>query len=263
VALERIQKILSAAGVCSRREAEEYIIEGKVKVNGVIVTELGHKADPDRDVIKVGSKVVKADEKKVYLLLNKPRGYVSTLKDPQNRKTVMELLTGLHHRVYPVGRLDYDTEGLLLLTNDGDFSNAMMHPSREVSKTYQVKVSGILSDEDIRLLEDGVRLEDGMTAPAKVKKMKLTDANSWIELTIHEGRNRQVRRMCDAVGHRVMKLKRARVGPLDLKGTPLGTWRELTPAEINAALKAAGKEPKPSSPPTRSIRGKKGGGKAA
>lgn len=247
---ERIQKILSAAGICSRREAEEFIIEGRVFVNGRVVSELGEKADPDNDVIKVGNRVVRQNAPKIYILLNKPRGVMSTLKDPQKRKTVVDLLGKLGSRVYPVGRLDYDTEGLLLLTNDGEFANAITHPSKEITKTYQVKVSEMFSDNDLRLLEEGVRLKDGMTAPARVRKMKLTDQNSWVELTIHEGRYRQVRRMCEALGHPVLKLKRVKVGKLDLKGVPLGMYRELTQSEVRAMFAAAGREQKAPPEPT-------------
>ncbi|HLB24705.1 MAG TPA: pseudouridine synthase [Nitrospirota bacterium] len=248
MALERIQKILSSAGICSRREAEALIIEGKVKVNGHVVSEMGFKADPEKDTIKVGNRVVRGGgggQKKLYLLMNKPKGFVSTLEDPEGRKTVIDLLGRLGARVYPVGRLDYDTEGLLLLTNDGDFANAVMHPSREVPKTYEVKVHGVMSDGDLRRLAGGIKLPDGVTAPAAVAKMKLTDSNSWIRITIHEGRYRQVRRMCEAVGHQVLKIKRTKVGPLDLRGVPLGMHRELTPSEVSALLRASGKEPKP------------------
>ncbi len=247
--LERIQKILSAAGVCSRREAEELILEGKVRVNGRVVSELGQKADPEEDVIKVGNRVVGRESGgKIYLLLNKPKGYVTTTKDPQGRKTVMDLLgrsrsSGIGARVYPVGRLDYDSEGMLILTNDGDFANAVMHPSKEVQKTYEVKVKGVMDDATLRRLAGGVRLEDGMTAPAKVRKLELTRANSWLEITIHEGRNRQVRRMCEALGHPVQKLKRTKVGPVGMGALPAGGYRELTPGEVRALLKAAGKEP--------------------
>ncbi len=238
--LERIQKILSSAGICSRREAEELILEGRVKVNGRVVTELGAKADTDEDVIKVGSKVIRPEARKLYLVLNKPKGFISTLSDPQGRRTVIDLLGKLGHRVYPVGRLDYDSEGLLLLTNDGEFANLIMHPSKEVDKTYEVKVDGVMTDADLAKLASGVKLKDGMTAPARVKKLKLTRANSWVEITIHEGRTRQVRRMCDAVGHPVLKLRRTKIGPVDLRGVASGKYRELTTREVKALEKAAG-----------------------
>jgi len=237
----RLQKILSAAGVCSRREAETLITDGAVKVNGVVVTELGAKADPEKDVVKVGGKVVKPRLEHLYLLLNKPKRCITSLSDPQGRKTVIDLLPRELKRVYPVGRLDYDTEGLLLLTNDGEFSNSVMHPSRKVPKTYEAKLKGVMSDEAIARMSEGVRLEDGMTAPARVRKMKLTENNSWIEITIHEGRYRQIRRMCEKLGHDVLKLKRTKVGPLDLKGVPIGHARELTPGEIRSVMEAAGR----------------------
>jgi len=235
----RLQKILSAAGVCSRREAEALITEGQVKVNGVVMTELGAKADPEKDVVKVGNKVVKPRTEMLYLLMNKPRRCITSLKDPQGRKTVIDFLPKELKRVYPVGRLDYDTEGLLLLTNDGEFSNAVMHPGGKVPKSYEVKLKGIMPDEAIEQLVSGVKLEDGMTAPARVRKMKLTDANSWLEITIHEGRYRQIRRMCEKLGHDVLKLRRTKVGPLDLKGVPIGGFRELTPGEVRALMPGA------------------------
>jgi len=240
MALWRLQKILSSAGVCSRREAETLIAEGRVKVNGVVVDELGAKADPEKDVIKVGSRVVRVQAERHYLLMNKPKRCITSLKDPQGRKTVIDILPRELNRVYPVGRLDYDTEGLLLLTDDGEFANAVMHPSRKVPKTYEAKLKGVMSDAEIGLLESGVRLEDGITAPARVKKLKLTGNNSWLEITIHEGRYRQVRRMCETLGHEVLKLRRTKVGPLDLKGVPLGTYRELTPGEVRSVLEASG-----------------------
>jgi len=238
--LERLQKILSAAGICSRREAETLILEGKVAVNGKVASELGVKADPDKDVIKVEGHRVDTGGHKLYLMLNKPRGYISSTKDPEGRKTVTELMGKGFQRVYPVGRLDYDSEGLLLLTNDGDFANLVTHPSREVSKTYRVKVRGVMTDEELKKLASGVMLEDGMTAPARVKKEKLSETNSWIDITIHEGRNRQVRRMCDALGHPVLKLKRTKVGPLEIGQLEPGEFRELTKSEIMAMLEAAG-----------------------
>ncbi len=241
MALWRLQKILSAAGVCSRREAEEFISEGRVSVNGVVISELGAKADPEKDVVKVGGRVVRPRPEKLYLLMNKPRRCITSLKDPQGRKTVVDFLPRELKRVYPVGRLDYDTEGLLLLTSDGEFANAVMHPAGKVPKTYEVKLRGIMPDADIERLASGVRLEDGMTAPAVVRKMKLTETNSWLEITIHEGRYRQIRRMCEKLGHDVLKLKRTKVGPLDLKGVPIGRFRELTPGEVRALMQSPGR----------------------
>jgi 23S rRNA pseudouridine2605 synthase len=240
--LERLQKILSGAGLCSRREAEVFITEGRVKVNGIVVTELGAKADTEKDVVKLGNKVARPAALKIYLLMNKPKGCITTLKDPLHRRTVIDLLGRGAPRVIPVGRLDYDTEGLLLLTNDGEFANAVMHPSRNMPKTYEVKVDGVMSESDLAAMARGVRLDDGMTAPAKVRKMELTDNNSWIEVTIHEGRYRQVRRMCEALGHPALKVKRTKVGPLNLRGVPLGAYRDLTTSEIRSLLGAGGKE---------------------
>jgi 23S rRNA pseudouridine2605 synthase len=231
---ERIQKIMAAAGIASRRAAEEIILEGRVRVNGAVVTELGAKADPDKDHIKVDGKLINPKQPKTYLMLNKPAGCVTTMFDPEGRPTVTSLLKGVKTRVYPVGRLDYDTEGLLLLTNDGDFAFRVTHPSHELPKTYQVKIKGVLEDRQIENLEQGVFLKDGKTAPAKVKKLRKEETNSWVEITIHEGRKRQVRRMIDHTGHSVIKLKRVRVGNLGLGDLPLGSFRHLTPDEVKA-----------------------------
>jgi len=249
--LERIQKILSSAGLCSRREAEAFITEGRVKVNGKVITELGAKADAEQDVIKLGNKVVRPPAVKIYLLMNKPRGCITTLKDPQGRQTVIDILGRGAPRVFPVGRLDYETEGLLLLTNDGEFANAVMHPSQELPKCYEVKVDGVMSESDLSAMAHGIRLKDGMTAPAKVRKMKLTDKNSWIEVTIHEGRYRQVRRMCEALGHPALKVKRTKIGPVILRGTPLGAYRDLTTSEVRSLLGAGGKDQEKMGAPKR------------
>jgi len=239
MALERLQKILSAAGICSRRKAEELIAEGLVRVNGHVV-ELGAKADLETDVIKVGGKVISVTGKRRYLLLNKPKRYVTTRDDPEGRRTVMDLVGREFRGIYPVGRLDYETEGLLLLTSDGNFANAIMHPKGQVPKTYQAKLKGVLTDRQIDKLRSGIRLDDGMTAPAIVKKQRLTETNSWVEITIHEGRYRQVRRMFDKLGHTVLKLRRVRLGPLNLRGVPIGSYRELTPGEVDKLLKMSG-----------------------
>ena len=231
---ERIQKIMAAAGIASRRAAEEIILEGRVRVNGAVVTELGAKADPDKDHIKVDGKLINPKQPKTYLMLNKPAGCVTTMFDPEGRPTVTSLLKGVKTRVYPVGRLDYDTEGLLLLTNDGDFAFRITHPSHELPKTYHVKIKGVLEDRQIANLEEGVFLKDGKTAPARVKKLRKEEANSWVEITIHEGRKRQVRRMIDHTGRSVIKLKRVRVGNLGLGDLPLGSFRHLTLEEVKA-----------------------------
>ncbi len=230
---ERLQKIISTAGVASRRAAEELIVEGRVRVNGKVVTELGAKADAERDHIKVDGKLINPAQPRTYVMLNKPVGYVTTLSDPEGRPVVSDLLTGVKARVYPVGRLDYNTEGLLLLTNDGDFAHLITHPKHELPKTYLVKIKGVLSDADIDALQRGVFLKDGKTAPAKVRKLRKEEANSWVEITIHEGRKRQVRRMIDHTGHFVIKLKRVRIGNLNLSDLPPGAYRHLTAEEVN------------------------------
>ncbi len=229
---ERLQKIIARAGITSRRKAEELILQGRVKVNGQVVTELGSKADSERDHVKVDGKLIHFKQPQAYLMLNKPRGYVTTLWDPEGRPMVLDLLKGVRQRVFPIGRLDYDTEGLLLLTNDGDLAHALMHPSYEVPKTYLAKVKGVLTDDKIKKLEKGVPLPDGKTAPCIIKKVRKTQENSWLEVTLHEGKKRQVRRMLERVGHPVLKLKRIRYAFLDLAGLLPGQYRHLSPQEV-------------------------------
>ena len=229
---ERLQKILSQAGIASRRESEKIIMDGRVAVNGSVVTELGTKADPETDSITVDGKPLKVEEKRVYILLYKPVGYMTTMKDPEGRPIVSDLLKGVKERVYPIGRLDYNTEGLLLLTNDGALANMLMHPSHEVDKGYLVRVSGHVSPEQIQRLAEGVKLEDGMTAPAKVVPVSESEQNSWISITIHEGRYRQVRRMCEAVGLSVVRLKRSRYDFLEIGDMKPGEFRLLQPEEV-------------------------------
>ena len=229
---ERLQKILSQAGIASRRESETIIAGGRVAVNGTVVTELGTKADPESDTITVDGKPIAIAQKRVYLLLYKPVGYMTTMKDPEGRPIVTDLLKGIKERVYPVGRLDYNTEGLLLLTNDGAFANMLMHPSHEVDKGYLVRVSGRVTQAQIKRLAEGVKLEDGMTAPAKVVPVSESENNSWISITIHEGRYRQVRRMCEAVGLSVVRLKRSRYDFLEIGEMKPGEFRELAPEEV-------------------------------
>lgn len=238
---ERLQKILAAAGVASRREAEKIIAAGRVRVNGKTVTELGAKFDASRCRITVDGKPVAA-EAKVYYLFNKPRGVVTTMSDPQKRRSIADFVKELPQRVFPVGRLDYNTEGLLLLTNDGGLAQALMHPSHEVDKTYVVKVPGIVPQEKLDQLRIGVRLEDGMTSPAAVNLRTYDhDRNFTVfDITIHEGRNRQVRRMCDFIGFPVRELKRVKMGPLVLSGLGRGRFRELTANELAQLRKAAG-----------------------
>lgn len=229
---ERLQKLLSQAGIASRREAETLIVAGRVTVNGRVVTELGTKADPATDRIAVDGKPVRPVAGNLYLLLNKPVGYLTTLKDPQGRPIVTDLLKDVATRVYPVGRLDYNTEGLLLMTNDGAWANRLAHPRHEIEKEYLVRVRGKVTPDQIRRLADGVELEDGRTAPARVYLASESDNNSWLSVTIHEGRYRQVRRMCEAVSLAVVRLKRVRYGFLELGDLKPGEYRHLVAAEV-------------------------------
>ncbi len=230
--LERLQKIISAAGITSRRASETLIQNGQVTVNGVVVTELGSKADPTKDIIAVDGKTLKISAQRLYILLNKPPGYITALKDSQGRPLVTDLLKDVPERVYPVGRLDYNTEGLLLLTNDGEWANRLMHPSHEIEKEYHVRVRGKVIDQQLKRMAEGVELEDGMTAPAVVNLVKSGEQNDWISVAIHEGRNRQVRRMCEAVSLSVVRLKRIRYGNLMLGTLRAGQFRYLTDDEV-------------------------------
>lgn len=242
--LERLQKIISAAGITSRRASEALIQGGQVAVNGVVVTELGSKADPSKDTITVDGKVLKVSEQRLYILLNKPPGFITALKDGQGRPLVTDLLKDVPDRVYPVGRLDYNTEGLLLLTNDGDWANRLMHPRNEIEKEYHVRVRGKVIDQQLKRMAEGVELEDGKTAPAVVNLVKSGDLNDWISVAIHEGRNRQVRRMCEAVSLSVVRLKRIRYGTLALGTLRSGQFRYLSDAEVR---ELSGEPPKSAS----------------
>jgi 23S rRNA pseudouridine2605 synthase len=230
---ERLQKILSARGVASRRTAEKMITDGRVSVNGA-VAQLGQAADPHVDEILVDGKPLPASEQRIYLLLHKPRGYVTTLSDEKGRKTVADLVADCGARVYPVGRLDFDSEGLLLLTNDGEFANILMHPKHEVEKTYLAWVEGY-SEEKLQRLKHPIVLDGYRIRPPKVQKIK----PGLLEITIHEGRNRQVRRMCEEADMYVTRLKRIREGMLELKDLPLGSWRYLTPDEVKLLQKGS------------------------
>ena len=230
----RLQKLIAGAGLASRRKAEELIVAGRVSVNGRVVRELGTKVNPDRDHVKVDGRHLKEAQPLVYLMLNKPKNVMSTLQDPGGRPTVKDFLRGVSIRVFPVGRLDFDSEGLMLLTNHGELAQAMLHPRYHVPKTYLIKVKGVLTDEEIAQLEQGVKLDDGMTSPAVVKKVRKAEANSWLEITIHEGRTHQVKRMLEAVGHLVLKLVRIKMGPLSLGDLAPGEFRYLDDREANA-----------------------------
>ena len=230
--MERLQKVIAHAGLASRRKAEELIKEGRVKVNGQVVRELGIKVGPS-DKVEV-NEVPLQKEVPVYFVFYKPRGVISAVSDDKKRKVVTDYFPGIKERIYPIGRLDYDTSGLLLLTNDGEFANALMHPKHEVDKVYVAKVKDIPLRESLKKLEKGIMLEDGKTAPAKIKVLSADKRKQTaiIEITIHEGRNRQVRRMFDAIGHPVLKLKRERYGYLTLQGLSAGDARELSPHEV-------------------------------
>lgn len=234
---ERLQKILAHAGVGSRRECEKLIEQGLVTVDGERVTELGIKLDPAQYAIKVDGTLIRPETLNPahqYVILHKPKGFLTTVKpDPKERPTIMELLNTkvTKYRVYPVGRLDFNTEGLVLLTNDGELANRLTHPHYKVPKTYEVKVQGIPPKRILDILASGVNLEDGRTLPARVKLLRATGKNAWLLLTIFEGRNRQIRRMCDKVRFPVLKLRRVKIGPLRLTGLPRGQFRFLTDQE--------------------------------
>jgi 23S rRNA pseudouridine2605 synthase len=248
---ERLQKVLSQAGVASRRASEKLIAEGRVTVNGQTVREMGTKADPAVDDIRLDGRRIKGAERHRYILLNKPAGYVSTRSDPQRRRTVLDLLAGVREYIYPVGRLDYDTEGLLLLTNDGDLAARLTHPRHGIERTYEARVAGMPDQDAIDRLRRGIPLDGRRTLPANVVLLNKAPATRLagrrqpegvLLITIREGRNRQVRRMCEAVGHPVKKLARKRIGPLTDRRLKPGEWRELTPQEVGALQKAASKQ---------------------
>lgn len=230
--LERLQKIISAAGITSRRASEALIQGGRVTVNGAVVTELGSKADPAKDLIAVDGKPLTIASKKLYILLYKPVGYMTTMDDPEGRPLVTDLLKEVGERVYPVGRLDYNTEGLLLLTNDGEWANHLMHPRHEVEKEYHVRVRGKVHRSQLDQLAGGVAIDERKTAAATVRTIKEGDQNDWISIAIHEGRNRQVRRMCEAVSLSVVRLRRVRYGTLSIGDLKPGEYRLLTDAEV-------------------------------
>jgi 23S rRNA pseudouridine2605 synthase len=236
----RLQKILADRGVASRRKAEEIIEEGRVTVNGVVAT-LGDKADPEKDHIKLDGKLLSqpAGARK-YLVLHKPKNVITTLDPEETRPTVRDFLAGVRERVYPVGRLDFDSEGLLLLTNDGELAHAVMHPSGKMPKTYRVKIKGVLEEKDFEKLRRGVRLDDGLTAPAEVRPLEALKQNSWIEITIYEGRKRQIRRMLQAVGHPVIRLIRTRIDGLSLGSLAPGEMRHLSNNELKRLKYSAG-----------------------
>ena len=232
---ERVQKLLAAAGLCSRRTAEEWIAAGRVTVNGR-AAHIGDKADPETDTVAVDGRPVGRAAGHVYIMLHKPRGYVTTLSDERGRRTAAELVKDCGVRVYPVGRLDRDSEGLLLFTNDGALTQRLLHPSHQVDKTYLARVTAHVSLDSVRKLRAGVMLDDHKTSPAKVRIVKEETFATVVLVTIHEGRNRQVRRMFEEVGHQVLQLRRVRFGPLELGDLPRGQWRELSAEEVRKLM---------------------------
>lgn len=234
---ERLQKVMAEFGVASRRKSEELIAAGRVKVNGCTVTEPGTKVDKEKDVIEVNGKIIKGPDRKVYILLNKPVGYITSAKDQFGRPTVLDLVKGTGVRVFPIGRLDYDTEGLLLLTNDGELTYRITHPKHNIDKTYRALIKGEADERDIKAFAEGIAVEDYVASPAKLEIIRYSKGNSVVEITIHEGRNRQVRKMCSAIGHEVIRLKRIRIGNLGLGSLKTGEWRYLSDAEIEYLYK--------------------------
>jgi 23S rRNA pseudouridine2605 synthase len=265
---QRLQKLISAAGIASRRHAEELITGGLVSVNGKVVDALGAKADPVVDKIKVKGRLINTllqQHENVYILLNKPRGYLTSMADPEGRPLVTELIPSTLGRLHPVGRLDFNTEGLLVLTNDGEFTNILTAARNQVRKVYRVKVKGMPTANAVERLRRGIAIGEGeRTAPAEVRQLRSTEANGWFEVILHQGRNQQIRRMFDAIGHSVTKLKRTHIGELDDRFLGTGQWRELNPIEVRR-LKSAKKAASPAKnarankpgPPTKNVRGRK------
>jgi 23S rRNA pseudouridine2605 synthase len=231
MAEERLQKYIARCGTASRRKAEELILQGRVKVNGKVVKELGSKIIPGKDMVTVGDKRIYEKEKHIYIKLHKPEGYVTTVKDQFNRRTVIDLIN-IKERIFPIGRLDYNTSGLLLLTDDGDLANKLMHPKYLIYKTYEAEIIGRISNDSLNALRTGVLIDGYKTAPARVNLLKEAQNTSHVQISIHEGKNRQVRKMFQAVGHKVIKLKRISFGNIELGNLKPGEWKYLTDAEI-------------------------------
>ncbi|MFQ7001314.1 MAG: pseudouridine synthase [Clostridium sp.] len=229
---ERLQKFMASCGIASRRKCEELILSGKVKVNGVVVTELGVKVNGNKDKIEYNEKIIKPEEKKVYILLNKPEGYITSVKDEKNRKTVLDIVK-VEERIYPIGRLDYDSSGLLLLTNDGDIYNKIIHPRVEITKKYIAVVQGEFKKQELEKFKKGVDIGGYITAKAEIKVLKYEDDKTTVEIGIHEGKNRQIRKMCAALNHNVLALKRISIGKIKLGNLKRGEYRDLTREELN------------------------------
>jgi 23S rRNA pseudouridine2605 synthase len=233
---ERLQKIIAAAGVDSRRHAEKMITEGRVSVNNVVVTKLGTKADAEGDVIRIDGKTIAIEKNLLYIMLYKPVGYLTTLSDPRKRSTVVDLIGDVPERVFPVGRLDYESEGLLIMTNDGNFAQKIQHPRFQLSKVYRVKIQGRLMKEEIKQLSCGIPVEDGIFKPENIQMEKYNDKSCWLSLTLREGKNRIIRRGFEAMGHRVARLVRESIGAVKLGNLKEGTWRHLTKKEIGQLI---------------------------
>lgn len=233
---ERLQKIIAAAGIASRRHGEELIKAGRVSVNGEIVTEMGIKADPQKDVIRVDGNTISVAKNLSYIALYKPADYVTTMSDPQKRPTVVDLIRDVPERVYPIGRLDYDSAGLLLLTNDGDFAQKIQHPRFQIPKTYRVKISGRFNKEELKRVSGGITLPDGVFKPENLRIEKINDKSTWLRLTLREGKNRIIRRGFEAAGRQVTRLIRESIGSITLSGLQEGQWRDLTGREIKQLL---------------------------
>lgn len=229
----RLQKYMAVCGVASRRKSEEIIKEGRVKVNNKVVIEMGTKVDPKKDIVKVDDEVIREEKNMVYIMLNKPIGYVTTLKDEKGRKTVVDLIEDVEERIFPVGRLDADTTGLLLLTNDGDLTYKLTHPSNEVVKRYIAIVEGVPNRMELERFRNGIMLEGRRTAKASIKIAKNYEDESILDISIHEGRNRQIKKMCELINHPVKKLKRVALGELELGGLNVGNWRYLNKEEMD------------------------------
>lgn len=229
--MERLQKYLAECGIASRRKCEQYILSGRVKVNGNVVKELGIKIDPKADIVEFDGKIIKRKIKCIYIMMNKPTGYITSVKDQFSRPTVLDLIN-IKERIYPVGRLDYNTSGLLILTNDGELAYTLTHPKHEIVKTYIAEIKGIPDEKEIVRFKNGLKIDDYVTSKADIKIIHKKFSTSIVEIKIHEGRNRQVRKMCDAIGHPVITLKRTKIGNLSLDGLKVGHWRYLNKKEI-------------------------------
>jgi pseudouridine synthase len=236
---KRLQKIISEMGIASRRKAEELILQNRVTVNGKPAT-LGMKADPEKDFIKIDGKLLTKPEPKVYYIFNKPKNVVTTLYDPEGRPSLIDYLKKIKYKVFPVGRLDFDSEGLLILTNDGELANRIMHPAKKIPKTYLVKVKGIPFEEDLNKLRKGITLKDSTTAPANIKIIRKTDNNAWLEVTLYEGKKRQIRYMFEKIKHPVLKLKRIKIDGIQLKDLKPGELRIMTEEELKRLKSSAG-----------------------